>query len=652
MKRRVINKHLPILILIVVNLSFAIFFGTDFNESWDEQLRYEVALEAIEHFKKLKPAQNISGKGPIYFMAAKLGGDLIQLICPSLTDIQAWHYVHFLTFILGVIAFYLISLRVLPTPIAFVSTVLFNTQPVLFGHAFINPKDIPFMSSFLLILATGLLLIEQLPAEDGPKSRQSENFKPWWFLVKEEWLALSKLQIIFLISYTSTAIVSLFLLLFQKDVVEKLLQQIINHIQQPILYKLVDFIAAFVYNGTISGGVTLENINRFYPILVAGGFIMLLGLMVPLLFYFPKSIKTASGITSKKQFSLDMAAVFKSGWIYPASIIFGLSVNNRSLSIAAGMFVILYLWQKNRRFFLPVSVVYLGLATFILYLSWPSLWGNPLTGVIKSLLENKTFSWEGKILFKGEVYKSESLPFYYLPYLMGIQFTLPAIALALFGLSTKIFEFKNKSSNDTFFFIWIMWFFFPLISALIVKPSIYDNFRHFLFITPPIFFFAGAGIKRIFRFISQSLIQLLITMIILIPGILGIVRLHPYQYIYYNQFIGGMKGAFRSYELDYWLTSYQEAVEYINQVASKNDVILVFGAEHLVNDSLRSDLKTRKLNVKNLDHNQEERLIQSSDYAIISSRFNYDLELFSDKPTVFSVEKNGVILSVVKEFQK
>ena len=46
------------------------------------------------------------------------------------------------------------------------------------------------------------------------------------------------------------------------------------------------------------------------------------------------------------------------------------------------------------------------------------------------------------------------------------------------------------------------------------------------------------------------------------------VHLHPYQYIYYNSFVGGVHGAFHNYELDYWGTSYYEAAEYVNQVAS------------------------------------------------------------------------------------
>lgn len=41
------------------------------------------------------------------------------------------------------------------------------------------------------------------------------------------------------------------------------------------------------------------------------------------------------------------------------------------------------------------------------------------------------------------------------------------------------------------------------------------------------------------------------------------VGLHPYQYVYYNAFVGGIRGAAGRYELDYWAASYREATHQI-----------------------------------------------------------------------------------------
>ncbi len=179
-----------------------------------------------------------------------------------------------------------------------------------------------------------------------------------------------------------------------------------------------------------------------------------------------------------------------------------------------------------------------------------------------------------------------------------------------------------------------------------MKPSIYDNFRHFLFITPPIFLFAGLGLKFILSKISNKIQSILLTLAILLPGIIAIINLHPYQYIYYNSLIGGVEGAFRRFETDYWYTSYYECTDYINQVSSINDTILVYGPSHIVNYYAREDLTIIQYNKKDADNQFEE-----SDYAIISTRGNKDLHLLPDEQLIYTIEESGAILAVVRKLK-
>ena len=37
-------------------------------------------------------------------------------------------------------------------------------------------------------------------------------------------------------------------------------------------------------------------------------------------------------------------------------------------------------------------------------------------------------------------------------------------------------------------------------------------------------------------------------------------RLHPYEYLFYNPLVGGLEGASRRYDLDYWFGSMPEAL--------------------------------------------------------------------------------------------
>jgi len=182
------------------------------------------------------------------------------------------------------------------------------------------------------------------------------------------------------------------------------------------------------------------------------------------------------------------------------------------------------------------------------------------------------------------------------------------------------------------------------LAIMILNPTIYDNFRHFLFITPPIFLFAGLGLEYILSKIRNETLSMILILAILLPGIIGIVNLHPYQYMYYNNIVGGVEGAFRRFETDYWYTSYYECTQYINQAASTNDTILVIGPAHIVDYYAREDLT-----IINYDKNDAENQFSVSDFAIISSRGNKDQYLLSDGQTIYTVEKSGATLAVVRK---
>jgi hypothetical protein len=130
----------------------------------------------------------------------------------------------------------------------------------------------------------------------------------------------------------------------------------------------------------------------------------------------------------------------------------------------------------------------------------------------------------------------------------------------------------------------------------------------------------------------------------MLPGIYWNIKLHPYQYIYYNTLTGGGQGAFRQYEMDYWATSYREATLYLNQAAPANAEVIVWGPEHIASNYARQDLRIREYQKDDLDQPHP------ADYAIISTRHNKDLTLFPDAEQVFSVGRQGALFVVVKRF--
>jgi hypothetical protein len=49
-----------------------------------------------------------------------------------------------------------------------------------------------------------------------------------------------------------------------------------------------------------------------------------------------------------------------------------------------------------------------------------------------------------------------------------------------------------------------------------------------------------------------------------------LVRLHPYEYLFYNSLVGGLQGASRNYDLDYWFASMPEAINQLEAYLRRN----------------------------------------------------------------------------------
>ena len=166
------------------------------------------------------------------------------------------------------------------------------------------------------------------------------------------------------------------------------------------------------------------------------------------------------------------------------------------------------------------------------------------------------YPWQGQVLFNGILYNSTAIPRSYLPVLLGIQMTEPVWFLFAAGLGLTLWQAARRQARSIeLLVLTALWFLLPCLGFIFTRSPLYDNFRQVFFILPPVFLMAGMVFERISRPVCKAAFILLC----LAPGIIAGLQLHPYEYIYYNRFIGGETGAFRRFELDYWGTSYREA---------------------------------------------------------------------------------------------
>lgn len=147
----------PIVLLIAGIIAAGLLVFRDYGLTWDEPLFYKYA-DALGY--AYTPANWLSGKfdvsqsygpsgedhktrGPGYLLVAREVVEFIREF--NVDEYPAWHLVNFATFVVGVYFVYRLCLMLASKWAAAAAAAFFALQPLLWGHAFINPKDMPFL---------------------------------------------------------------------------------------------------------------------------------------------------------------------------------------------------------------------------------------------------------------------------------------------------------------------------------------------------------------------------------------------------------------------------------------------------------------------------------------------------------------------------
>jgi hypothetical protein len=164
-------------ILLALSLLIGISIFNDFGESWDELKLYDYAADSItaygtwfQHGTIPVTGDRFENYGPFFVMLTRVITKSATLVFPGVQEVDIQHLIYFLTFLLGMWAFYQLALRWMSQNAAFGATVLFMSQPVFWGHAFINPKDIPLLSLFLLSVYLGMKMHDSIEAHSVVES--------------------------------------------------------------------------------------------------------------------------------------------------------------------------------------------------------------------------------------------------------------------------------------------------------------------------------------------------------------------------------------------------------------------------------------------------------------------------------------------------
>jgi hypothetical protein len=134
----------------------------------------------------------------------------------------------------------------------------------------------------------------------------------------------------------------------------------------------------------------------------------------------------------------------------------------------------------------------------------------------------------------------------------------------------------------------------------------------------------------------------LLSAAIILPGLWAIARLHPYEYGYFNEVVGGVRGSYGRFIPDYWCTSFREAMQYVNTHAPPSAGIAVTGPLASASAFARVDLRVR----------DDAEMATGSDFepwAILACNLEtVNPDYYPDAPVLWTVERDGTPLAVVK----
>jgi hypothetical protein len=617
----------PIVLLVVVYLLVGLLVVTQYGQSLDENLRINYADLSLKAYSGGKV--NLQDeKGPFYGMLARLSSNVLVVLFQGWKSIDGWHYMSFVAFVIGVFFFYRLCRRLVDQAPALAATLLFGTQPLLWGHAFINPKDIPFMSFFLASVCLGLEMVDHWRArtlETGEQFTLRRELAALPRRLSGEWASASRR----LRRFLGALLLLLAALGLSYPLLRGLIAALVRQAYQAppasLLGRLFQRIAQRASQVPVDAYVSKAQTLYGWLVVIIG-----IGLALALVWTVLRLYPSLVGWSLQPRLLL-------------AGCFLGFVSDIRTLGPASGLLVVVYFLAKAGRKAIPYLLEYLGSAALVIYVFWPNLWRNPLGGYISSLSEAADFPWAGNIIFAGKKYVQGDHPLFYLPAVLTLQLTETALVLIIAGVLLACFYLVVKASLRMDVLLAGAWFVAPLAASILLNSTVYNNFRQFLFVVPPLFFFAALALQAVWRRLKGRLFVFVpLVVLILLPGLYWDWQLHPYQYLYYNSLVGGVSGASHAYDMDYWFTTYKEGVEYVNQVAPKNSVVYFWLSDITAMAYARPDLKLTS------DPDPRNYADTLTFYAVIPTHFVGSEAYFPQSKVVYEIRRGGAVLAVVK----
>jgi len=287
----------------------------------------------------------------------------------------------------------------------------------------------------------------------------------------------------------------------------------------------------------------------------------------------------------------------------------GTKMNAAVMPLVWGIWVLMF--RRNwRSIWKLVATTAIGLGAFVAM--WPWLYHDTINRLLYY------FFMASRFIDRPQFYLGQTLP--HVPWHYPFVITLAVVPLVitvmyLLGISqvlrrrSSVGQRRGKAWDEMGWLL-LLNALTPLLFAATGLQAAYSGERHFIPAYPYLACLAGVGFGSVLDVLGASrrsfyprvdagkvrLIMVGILVSLLVPPLLSIVRIHPYQLSYYSELVGGLPGATRlGLETTFWCETYQAALPYLNKNAestasvwAENPFVLRFYQRH---GMLRDDLE-------------------------------------------------------------
>ena len=218
------------------------------------------------------------------------------------------------------------------------------------------------------------------------------------------------------------------------------------------------------------------------------------------------------------------------------------------------------------------------LAYLVMALVWPWAAVDPLNPFRALEYFAHFFEKPWSELFGGAVILVTEMPRRYVATLFALKLPEMLLALGLVGAIAAVMgivQAEISIRRRAVLLLVTLAALLPLVTAVALRPAMYNGIRHFIFVTPPLAILGGIAVARIVEALRGAPLMRIAVSLVFVLGIAlpvaEMIKLHPYEYTYFNWLAGGVAQARELYMLDYWGLSLKQASDELRATLARRE---------------------------------------------------------------------------------